>query len=119
MAHREAERGSIYEGELDPVVGSEQGGRRPVLVVSIDPMNRSPAQLVIGIPVTTTPRDNLFHVRIDPSESGLPRVSYAMPEMVRSISSMRLGRRLGRVPSKTVDTAARNAGVLLGLGRTR
>lgn len=119
MARVEPTRGDLFEGDLNPVVGREQRGRRPVLVVSIDPMNRAPAELVIVLPVTTTPRENLFHVRIDPGESGLSRVSYAMPEMVRSISTLRLGRRMGRVRSAVADAAARNAGVLLGLGETR
>jgi mRNA interferase MazF len=116
---REPERGELYEADLDRAVGREQGGRRPILVVSIDPMNRSPAELVIAVAISTTPRGNLFHTRLDPAQSGLPKVSYAMSEMVRSLSTERLGRRLGRVPQRTVDAVARNVAILAGLGGRR
>lgn len=115
----EPERGGLYMGDLDPTVGHEQSGRRPVLVLSINPMNRAPAGLVVGVPLTTTDWSNKLHVRIDPAQSGLPRISYAMPEMVRHLSTLRLGRRLGRVSTETVDTVAQHAGILIGLGRTR
>jgi mRNA interferase MazF len=113
-------RGEIYRADLDPVVGHEQGGRRPLLVLSISGMNRAPVDLVLGIPLTTTFHASKLHVRIEPdSESGLTRVSYAMPEMARSVSTERFGRRLGRVPIETVETAAAHTGLLLGLGRTK
>lgn len=102
-----------------PAVGSEQRGHRPYLVTSIEAMNRAPAELALVMPLTTTPRENPLHVRIEPTESGLPRVSYAMPERVRSISTRRFGRRIGRAPLETVETAAAHAGFLLGLGRTK
>jgi mRNA interferase MazF len=88
-------------------------------VLSIDPMNQAPAEMAIAVPLTTTEWPSLLHVRIEPSESGLPRVSYAMPEMARSLSTLRFERRVGRVRVETVDAAARNAGVLIGLGRNR
>ena len=51
---REFQRGEIYLTDPDPVMGREQGGKRPFLVISIDPMNRSSANLVIAVPLTTT-----------------------------------------------------------------
>jgi mRNA interferase MazF len=119
MVDTSPRRGDLYMTDPDPVVGHEQSGRRPYLVISINPMNRAPANLVIALPLTTTDWTNPLHVRIDPAESGLPRVSYAMPEMVRSLSVRRFQRRVGRVPTETLETAARHAGVLVGLGRTR
>lgn len=117
--NREPERGEIYVGRLGTGVGSEQRGRRPLLVLSIDQMNRAPAELVIALPLTTTYRGNRLHVRIEPEESGLPRISYVMPEMIRHLSTERLGRRLGRASLRNVEVAARNAGMLIGLGRTK
>lgn len=105
--------------DLDPVVGHEQGGRRPFLLVSIDPMNRSAAQMAIGIPLTTTDRGNELQVRLDPPEAGLTRVSFAMPEMARSISLRRLHRKLGFASADTVETVAKRVGILIGLGRSR
>lgn len=113
------ERGDVYEVDLDPVEGCEQGGRRPLLVISIGPMNRSAAELAIGVPLTTTEWGNAMHVRLAPPEGGLRRVSFAMPEMVRSVSTSRLRRRLGHASVETVDAVAKRAGLLIGLGRSR
>lgn len=102
-----------------PTIGREQSGRRPYLVISVNRMNRAPAELTIALPLTTTDWTNPLHVRIEPAVSGLDRVSYAMPEMARSFSALRFERRVGRVPVEIVDTAAQHAGVLIGLGRSR
>jgi mRNA interferase MazF len=112
-------RGEIYLADLDPVVGREQGGQRPFLVLSILAMSKAPANLVIGLPVTTTEWPNSLHVRIEPAHSGLPRASYAMPEMMRSVSTQHFKRRIGRVPIETFELAANRAGFLIGLGITK
>jgi mRNA interferase MazF len=119
MPAAEPERGAVYEIDLDPVQGREQAGVRPWLVLSIGAMNRSAAELVIGTPLTTTDWGNAMHVRLEPPYGGLNRVSFAMPEMIRSVSTRRLRRRLGLVPRETVDVIARRAGILIGLGRSR
>jgi mRNA interferase MazF len=116
---REFRRGEIYVGNPDPVVGHEQGGRRPFLVISVDPMNRSAANLVIAVPLTTTDHRSRLHVRVEPPGGGLAKVSFAMPEMVRSISTDRLQQRLGWVPSEIADAVAAKTGVLVGIGRSR
>lgn len=112
-------RGEVYLADLGPPIGQEQHGRRPFLVLSISRMNRAPAELVIGLPLTTTDWNSNLHVRIEPGPSGLPRVSYAMPEMIRSVSILRFGRRMGRVPLETVEVAAAHTGFLTGLGKIR
>lgn len=119
MARPEPERGDVYEVDLDPVEGREQAGRRPMLVLSIGAMNRSAAGLVIGVPLTTTDWANSMHVRIEPSHGGLARIGFAMPEMIRSVSTRRLRRRLGTTPGDTVDAVAKRTGLLIGLGRSR
>ncbi len=112
-------RGDVFLADLDPIVGSEQSGRRPFLVLSIRHVNKAPAGLAIGLPMTTTDRSSKLHVRIEPAESGLSRVSYAMPEMVRSVSILRFRGQVGRIPHGIVETASARTGFLLGLGRTR
>jgi mRNA interferase MazF len=82
-------------------------------------MNRSPADLAITVPLTTTDRGNKLHVRVEPPEGGLEKVSFAMPEMVRSVSTKRLQRRLGRASPDTVEAVAKRVGLLVGLGRER
>lgn len=105
--------------DLEPVVGHEQGGRRPFLIISVNRMNRSRARTVIGVPLTTRKGGEDLHVRLDPPEGGLDRVSYAMPEKVRSISIQRFHRRLGHASPDTVQAVANRVGVLVGLGRSR
>ncbi|HWI95803.1 MAG TPA: type II toxin-antitoxin system PemK/MazF family toxin [Solirubrobacterales bacterium] len=118
IERQKIKRGDVYIGDPEPVVGHEQGGRRPFLIVSIEQMNRSPARVAIAVPLTTTDRRNKLHVRVEPPEGGLERVSFAMPEMVRSISSLRLQRRLGRASMDTVESVANRIGLLVGLGRS-
>jgi mRNA interferase MazF len=115
----EVKRGEVYLADPDPVVGHEQGGRRPHLVISINLMNHSAAGLLIGVPLTTTDRGNKLHVRLDPPEGGLRRISFAMPEMARSVSTARLIRKLGYASADTVETVAKHVGLLIGLGRAR
>jgi mRNA interferase MazF len=105
--------------DLEPVVGHEQGGRRPFLLISVNQMNSSRARMAIGVPLTTTNRGSELHVRLDPPEGGLERVSFALPEMVRSISTERLGRRLGYTSGDTVEAISKRVGILVGLGRSR
>jgi mRNA interferase MazF len=112
-------RGEIFLADLDPVVGREQEGQRPFLVLSIAAMNRAPMGLAIGLPVTSTDWSNSLHVRIEPAESGLPLISYAMPEMIRSVSTQRFKRRLGRVGRDSFELASNRAGFLIGLGRMK
>jgi mRNA interferase MazF len=112
-------RGEIFLADLEPVLGHEQNGRRPFLILSILQMNQASLKLAIGIPLTTTPRSTALHVRVEPASTGLDRVSYAMPEMIRSVSTERFSQRLGRVPLETVKIASERAGVLIGLGQTK
>lgn len=105
--------------DLNPVIGHEQGGRRPFLLVSINPMNRAAVKMAIGVPLTTTDQGNRLQVRLDPPEAGLNRVSFAMPEMVRSISLQRLRQRLGFVSPDTIEAVVKHVGLLVGLGHSR
>lgn len=100
---------------LDPVVGHEQAGARPVLVVSVDPFNHGPAELVIVIPITSVKKRISSHVRVDPPEGGLKVRSYIKYEDVRSISTQRLGRRLRGVSPATMAEVEDNLRLVLGL----
>lgn len=108
-------RGDVWILDLDPVRGHEQAGRRPGLVVSVDELNHGPAGLVVVVPVTTRDRGIPLHVRIAPGDGGLPQLSFAKTEDVRSVSVERLLRRMGRVSPDTVGRAEAALRVLLGL----
>jgi mRNA interferase MazF len=108
-------RGEIWWVKLDPVVGHEQGGRRPALVITVDAFNRGPAGLVTVVPITTKDKGIPIHVRVEPPEGGLSEVSFVKPEDVRSVSKKRLDGRLGRVTETTMADVGDNLRVLLGL----
>ena len=80
-------RGELYTAQLDPVVGSEQGGRRPVLVVQNDQGNRfSPTVIVLALTSQLQKARLPTHVTIRAGETGLSRDSVAMAEQLRIAS---------------------------------
>jgi mRNA interferase MazF len=106
-------RGEIWTVDLDPVVGHEQAGRRPALVVSVDKLNHSSGELAIVCPITKRDRRNPMHVRIEPPEGGVRVVSFVKCEAVRSVSTQRLGDAWGYLEASTmVEVAKRLRGLL-------
>lgn len=108
-------RGDIWLADLNPVRSREQAGRRPVLVVSVDPFNQSRADLVVVIPITSTLRNIPFHVVVQPPEGGLTHPSALLCEAIRSISKDRLINRWGSVPPHTMTKVEDRLRVLMGL----
>lgn len=86
--------GEVAVADLDPVVRNEQGGVRPVLIISDQLYNQLRIQHVIVVPITRTRRGLPFHVAVGP-DAGLRETSYAMADSVRAISTRRLGKTLG------------------------
>ncbi|HET6211878.1 MAG TPA: type II toxin-antitoxin system PemK/MazF family toxin [Micromonosporaceae bacterium] len=96
-------RGDVVEADLSPIVGHEQGGRRPVLVVSPALYNSWPIDMAIVVPITSTDRGLRHHVPIG-KEAGLRGPSFVMPEYVRAVSQQRLTERpLGSASQRTLD----------------
>jgi mRNA interferase MazF len=87
--------GEIWLAALDPVVGHEQGGRRPVVVVSADGLHALPIDMVIVVPLTGKDRHLVTQPSIAGPATGLNRPSFARPEDIRAIDTSRLVRRLG------------------------
>ena len=112
---RSPSRGEIWFVDLDPTQGREQRGRRPALVVSADLFNSGRAGLVIVAPVTSKGKGIPTHIRIDPPEGGLDKVSFAMCEAIRSISKERLLEYLGKVNTNTMDDVEEKICYLLNL----
>jgi mRNA interferase MazF len=108
-------RGDVWTVNFDPVIGHEQGGVRPALIVSVNVMNESPAGLLFVAPITGTDRGIMAHVRIPQQEAGLTKASVILTDQVRSISVRRLGRKLGRVSSSTMTEVEQRLAFLLGL----
>lgn len=99
--------GEVLLCDLSPVAGREQGGVRPVVVVSHQRYAVIPG-LFLAIPLTSRDRGLEHHVEV-PADAitGLTRVSYAMTEQVRAMSGERARRRLGRVSGDTLTVISR------------
>ncbi len=84
-------RGEIYYADLSPVVGSEQGGLRPVLIIQNDIGNKySPTVIVTAITSQLTKNKIPTHVELDASTYGLPKDSVVLSEQIRTIDKQRL-----------------------------
>jgi mRNA interferase MazF len=106
-------RGSIWQARLDPVEGSEQGGTRPVLVISSDLLN-GPLPVITVAAITSRKTERVFatEVLIEPPEGGLTQRSKVLLYQTRTISKTRAGQQSGALSPETmarVDAALRLA----------
>ena len=108
------ERGDIYLVDLNPVQGREQAGRRPVLILSVNAINRLPlvVTVVIGTKGENVARDYPTNVRVSAAESGLPVETVFLCFQLRSLDPARFaGEPAGKVSGATlvkVETAVRH-----------
>ena len=101
-------RGEVYDACLDPTSGSEQAGRRPVIVISRDAINDA-SSVVIAVPCTTLQTGHRVYpsqVVLRAGEGGLTVDSVALCEQVRAISKRRLQRRRGSLSLPALDRIA-------------
>lgn len=107
-------RGDVFLADLDPVQGSEQAGRRPVIIVSQDAINRT-STVILAVPCTSVkPGRRIYpsEVLIRAPEGGLASDSIAMADQVRALAATRLLHPVGSVTSATlkqVNTALKRA----------
>ena len=91
-------RGDIFFADLSPVVGSEQGGMRPVLIIQNDAGNRhSPTVIAAAITSKTGKTPLPTHINITGRSCGLSRDSIVLLEQIRTIDKTRLRERMGRL----------------------
>ena len=88
-------RGDIHWADLNAVVGSEQGGLRPVLVLSQNVFNER-SGTVIAVAITSQPQRAGFPLTLELTESKLPKQSWAKISQIRTLSVKRIGNKLGR-----------------------
>lgn len=94
----EVRRGDIFIADLDPVVGSEQGGIRPVLIVQNDRGNRfSPTVICAAMTSRLSKHDLPTHVWVSKTDSGLKSDSLVLCEQLRTLEKRRLQARAGHV----------------------
>lgn len=113
-------RGDIYYADLSPVVGSEQGGIRPVLIVQNDVGNRfSPTVIAAAI---TSQKDKAklpTHIQLHTTGSGLSRDSIVLLEQIRTLDKRRLKEHMGRLDATAMRRVNEALEISFGLGSSR
>ena len=102
-------RGDIYYADLSPVIGSEQGGVRPVLVIQNDVGNKySPTIIVAAITSQINKAKMPTHIEISADDYGLVKDSVILLEQIRTVDKTRLQEKIGELPQgmmNAVNTA--------------
>lgn len=108
-------RGDIYYADLSPVVGSEQGGVRPVLIVQNDVGNKfSPTVIAAAITSQTGKAKLPTHIKLD-EKCGLNRESVILLEQMRTLDKTRLKEKMGHINDNTMSLVNQALTVSLGL----
>ena len=109
-------RGDIFYADLSPVVGSEQGGTRPVLIVQNDTGNRhSPTVIAAAITSQTNKAKLPTHIELRSSSAGLTRDSVVLLEQIRTIDKRRLREHMGRLDETMMNQVDNAIAVSFGL----
>ena len=110
-------RGDMFYADLSPVVGSEQGGVRPVLIIQNDVGNKhSPTVIAAAITSQTGKTKLPTHIEIGSKETGLKSDSVILTEQIRTIDKSRLKEKIGHIDNANVISKLNNAlGVSFGL----
>lgn len=95
-------RGGIYWADLNPVVGSEQGGLRPVLILSHDVFNER-SGTVIAIALTSQPQRAGFPLTLELQLKKLPKKSWAKISQIRTLSVKRIGKKITSVSDEELS----------------
>lgn len=96
-------QGEVWLFDPDPVKGNEIGKKiRPGIIISHNSMNAGLSDLVFIIPLTSVYKGIESHVKIDPPIGGVAVQSFALCEHIRSISKIRLVKKLGKINSPTL-----------------
>ena len=110
-------RGDIYYADLSPVVGSEQGGLRPVLIVQNDVGNKfSPTVIAAAITSQRDKTDLPTHIRVNANGCGLSKDSIVLLEQVRTIDKQRLKEKMGSLDIGAMSKIDKALSVSFGLG---
>jgi len=109
-------RGDIYYADLSPVVGSEQGGMRPVLIVQNDTGNKhSPTVIAAAITSQVGKARLPTHIELSGQSCGLSRDSVILLEQIRTIDKSRLRERMGRLDEPLMNEVDNAIAVSFGL----
>ncbi len=109
-------RGDIFYADLSPVVGSEQGGVRPVLIVQNDVGNKfSPTVIAAAITSQKEKTKLPTHIEVSSQSCGLARDSVVLLEQIRTIDKQRLKEKMGSLDSNSMDRVDSALSISFGL----
>ncbi len=109
-------RGDIYYADLSPVIGSEQGGVRPVLIVQNDIGNKySPTVIAAAITSQINKAKLPTHIEISAQEYGLQKDSVILLEQIRTIDKKRLREKIGHLDEELMDRVNEALSISFGL----
>ena len=109
-------RGDIYYADLSPVVGSEQGGMRPVLIVQNNTGNKySPTVIAAAITSQINKAKLPTHIELEARSYGLTRDSVVLLEQIRTIDKRRLKERMGKLDDRLMNKVDSAIAVSFGL----
>lgn len=109
-------RGDIYYADLSPVVGSEQGGVRPVLIIQNDVGNKySPTVIATAITSQINKAKMPTHIELDANEYGLSKDSVVLAEQIRTIDKKRLKEKIGHLDDELMNKVNQALEISFGL----
>ena len=110
------QRGDIFYADLSPVIGSEQGGVRPALIVQNDVGNKySPTVIAAAITSRMTKSRLPTHIEVDATEYGLAKDSIILLEQIRTLDKKRLKERMGHLDATSMNSVDHALSVSFGL----
>lgn len=106
-------RGDIFWAELNPTVGHEQAGQRPVVILSHDVYNDR-SGIVIAVAITSKEPRTAFPLSLEITTAKLPKRSWAIIGQIRTLSVQRLGKKLGRVAPEELERIVEGLNEIVG-----
>ena len=111
-------RGEIYYADLSPVIGSEQGGVRPVLIVQNDVGNKySPTVIAAAITSQQFKTKLPTHISVDAAVCGLSKNSVVLLEQIRTLDKQRLREKMGNLPENDMSRINNALSLSVGLDK--
>lgn len=108
-------RGDIYYADLSPVVGSEQSGIRPVLIIQNDIGNKH-SPTIIAIAITSKQKSNLpTHISVEGTKYGLDKDSVILTEQIRTLDKSRLKNKIGSIDNNTLEKVKKALEISFGM----
>ncbi len=106
-------RGEIYWADLNPVIGHEQGGLRPVLIISQNIFNEK-SGTVIAIALTSQTQRAGYPLTYQLTDSKLPKISWVKTSQIRTLSTKRIGKKISKISEKDLSQIIEGLNEIIG-----